>query len=119
MDGVELMSDPATRPSVLTDKDREEIKRLMRNAVDDVADDTMNSMTFHNWAQFIISMSLLVGSFGFLFLVFFSGLQVAPEHKESLLQVTGSIVTLIGGVSGFWIGTSLSSKLKDRGIPNA
>lgn len=71
---------------------------------------------FHDISQLIISLVMLAGCFGFLYEVFFSGQAIAPEYKESLTQVTGGVIGIIGTVAGFWLGTSLSSLRKDTAI---
>lgn len=78
----------------------------------------MNREVLHDLSQLLISLSLLAGCFYFLDRVFFSGVSIAPEHRESLLQVTGGVIGVIGTVTGFWLGTSLSSLRKDtKGSP--
>lgn len=67
----------------------------------------------HDFSQLTISLVLLGGCFYFLHMVFFSGQQVGAEHRDSLTQVTGGVIGIIGTVSGFWLGTSLSSMRKD------
>ena len=76
----------------------------------------MNRDTLHDVSQLLISLVLLGGCFGFLFMIFFSGVKVDPTLKESLNQTTGAVLAIIGGVAGFWIGTSLSSVRKDAVI---
>jgi hypothetical protein len=76
----------------------------------------MNRELFHDFSQLLISLALLAGCFYFLDRVFFSGIQVAAEHRESLLQVTGGVIGIIGTVAGFWLGTSLSSLRKDSAL---
>lgn len=68
----------------------------------------------HDISQLIIAVLVLVGGFIFLYKLFFGGVPVAPEHAESLLQVTGGVIGFIGTVIGFYLGTSLSSARKDQ-----
>lgn len=76
----------------------------------------MNREILHDLSQLLISMVLLGGSFAFLYGVFFSGHAIDPSSKESLTQVTGGVLAIVGGVAGFWLGTSLSSLRKDSTI---
>ncbi len=76
----------------------------------------MSRDLLHDFSQLLVSLVLLGGCFAFLYGVFFSGHTIPPESKESLTQVTGGVLALISGVSGFWIGTSLSSLRKDATI---
>jgi hypothetical protein len=71
---------------------------------------------FHDIAQFIIGLVLLLAGFTFLYMIFFSGQPIAAEFRESLFQVTGGVLGLIGVVVGFYFGTSLSSARKDSTI---
>ncbi len=72
----------------------------------------------HDVSQLVVSLFLLAGCFTFLGLVFFSGMEVNPSLKESLNQTTGAVLSVIAGIAGFWIGTSLSSVRKDAVIAN-
>lgn len=76
----------------------------------------MNRDLLHDLSQLLISIILLGGCFAFLYGVFFSGHVITADHKESLIQVTGGVISIISGVAGFWIGTSLSSLRKDSAI---
>lgn len=76
----------------------------------------MNRDILHDLSQLLISLVLLGGCFAFLYGVFFSGVIIDPNSKESLTQVTGGVLAIISGVAGFWIGTSLSSLRKDSAI---
>lgn len=76
----------------------------------------MNREIIHDLSQLLISLVLLGGAYAFLYGVFFSGHPIDPNSKESLTQVVGGVLAIIGGVSGFWIGTSLSSLRKDSTI---
>lgn len=73
----------------------------------------MSRDLFHDISQLLISLVLIGGSFYFLDRVFLSGVTISPEHKDSLLQVTGQVMNLIALAAGFWLGTSLSSLRKD------
>lgn len=73
----------------------------------------MNRDILHDLSQLLISLVLIGGSFYFLDRVFLSGVPIAPEHKDSLLQVTGQVMNIIALAAGFWLGTSLSSLRKD------
>lgn len=76
----------------------------------------MTREIFHDISQLVISIIMLVGCFFFLYHLFFSGQPVSPDHRDSLTQVTGGVIGLIGTVAGFWLGTSLSSLRKDTTI---
>jgi hypothetical protein len=77
----------------------------------------MNRDALHDLSQLLISILLLGGCFYFLDRVFFSGIAIPAEHRDSLLQVTGGVLSIVSGVAGFWLGTSLSSLRKDSKIP--
>jgi len=76
----------------------------------------MSRSLFQDISQLIVSLVLLAGCFGFLWGVYFSGHPIDPGSKESLTQVTGGVIGMIGTVAGFYLGTSLSSLRKDTTI---
>lgn len=76
----------------------------------------MNREVLHDLSQLLVSLVLLAGCFAFLYGVFFSGTPIQPDTKESLTQVTGGVIGIIGLVAGFWLGTSLSSLRKDSAL---
>lgn len=73
----------------------------------------MNRELFHDIAQLTIGLTIVAGSFAFLFALYFSGTHIDPSLKESLLQTNGGVLGIIGVIVGFYFGTSLSSLRKD------
>lgn len=76
----------------------------------------MNRDIFRDIAQFVMGIVLLAGCFYFLHELFFSGHAIPPELKDSATLVTGTILTLIGGIAGYFFGSSQSSARKDSVI---
>lgn len=76
----------------------------------------MSRDILHDLSQLLVSLTVLAGGFVFLYMIFFSGVKIDPSMRESLNQTTGAVLTMLGGVTGFWIGTSLSSMRKDAAL---
>jgi len=74
---------------------------------------------FHDVAQLIIAVILIVGVFVFLYALYFGGHNVDPTLRESLIQVVGGVIGIVGTIVGFYFGTSLSSVRKDAVISNS
>lgn len=74
------------------------------------------SAQFKLICQLVISLTVVLGFFGFVALLFFNAKQIDPSVKDSLTQISGALIAAFGGVVGFWLGTSLSSAAKDQTI---
>lgn len=61
----------------------------------------------------VVAMVVLAGFFGYLALVTIRAVRLPGD---TLGMILGSLITLSGGVVGFYFQTTLSSALKDRTI---
>lgn len=76
----------------------------------------MNRDILHDLSQLIIALALIGCTFVFLYALYFGGHKPDESLRESLVQVVGGVIGIVGTIVGFYFGTSLSSVRKDAVI---
>lgn len=67
-------------------------------------------------AQLYISTLLIAPAWAYFYFLLTQGGSIADNVKDSVTLITGTVLALLTGVAGFWIGSSLSSSAKDHTI---
>lgn len=78
----------------------------------------MPPQTAQLFARLYISTLILVPSWAYFYFLLTHGEAIAAGVKDSVTLITGTVLTLLAGVAGFWIGSSQSSTSKDNTISN-
>lgn len=76
----------------------------------------MSPQTAQMFARLYVSTLLIVPSWGYFYFLLTRGASIAESVKDSVTLITGTVLALLTGVGGFWIGSSLSSASKDTTI---
>lgn len=66
--------------------------------------------------QLVVTVLLIAPFWFYVYFLLTKAGSIDPSIKDSINQITGSVLTLVAGAAGFWLGTSLSSSAKDATI---
>lgn len=78
----------------------------------------MNPQTAQLMARLYVSTLIIVPSWAYFYFLLTNGGEIAESVKDSVTLITGTVLALLSGAAGFWIGSSLSSTSKDQTISN-
>lgn len=76
----------------------------------------MTPQTSQLFARLYVSTLLIVPSWAYFYFLLMHGGSIADSVKDSVTLITGTVLAILTGVGGFWIGSSLSSTAKDHTI---
>jgi len=78
----------------------------------------MTPQTTQMLARLYVSTIIIVPAWAYFYFLLVAGGQIAESVRDSVTLITGTVLALLSGVAGFWIGSSQSSASKDQHITN-